>query len=141
MTCPDGCKDQICHKNLGYCTEGCAEGYYFDEQCKECPDSCLSCTDGNTCIDCKAGYWGSHCQHHCPDNCYRCIDQGHCIDGNIFVNFLIWGGSSSLAKGTKSTACHTYLWNAVDLIHLACDDGDGPGSVKCQQSNMRRVSF
>ena len=88
LRCPGGCKDQICHKDLGYCTEGCAEGYYFEGHCKECPDSCLSCTDGNTCIDCKAGYWGSQCQHHCPDSCYRCIDQGHCIDGNVLVNFL-----------------------------------------------------
>ena len=81
MDCGEGCKEQMCDRDTGYCIQGCTEGYYGNEYCLRCPYMCKSCADEDNCIECKAGYWGQQCQHHCPDNCYRCTENGQCVDG------------------------------------------------------------
>lgn len=79
-TCQQGCKNQVCHKDTGYCTEGCIGGYYFKDYCLRCPIMCETCIDHGNCTACKAGYWGPQCQHHCHDQCYRCTREGYCLD-------------------------------------------------------------
>ena len=82
--CPESCLNGQCSKELGYCTEGCIDGYYWEEtSCVECPDNCAVCEDANTCTNCKTGYWGPRCQKECPFDCIRCDKLGFCIEGTV----------------------------------------------------------
>ena len=87
--CPQGCNDEVCHKETGHCIKGCSKGYFFSEYCQICPERCTSCIDETSCDECKAGYWGPQCQYHCSDKCYSCSSFGQCIDGMCFI-YINW---------------------------------------------------
>ena len=81
-TCHVSCLNNVCHKQLGYCTEGCSNGYFQDGQsCSLCPARCTICRDKSTCTGCLSGYWGQVCQYECPLDCYVCTVSGQCIYG------------------------------------------------------------
>ena len=89
-TCPVSCINQLCHKELGYCTDGCTEGYYSDAaSCYVCPIRCRNCVDGQTCTECKTGYWGAVCQFDCPVKCTKCTKDGECIHGELCMSDFI----------------------------------------------------
>ena len=84
-SCPASCFNQLCDKDLGYCTDGCIIGYYVNgNMCSACPDQCTSCLDGTTCTECKSGYWGPVCQLNCPVTCNRCTKEGQCLFGKLY---------------------------------------------------------
>ena len=88
-TCPSNCKNQVCNKSLGVCTEGCTDGYFLDgNNCVSCPVQCESCADLSVCIECKTGYWGLQCEHDCPGSCLRCANDGQCINGKYNIILL-----------------------------------------------------
>ena len=87
--CSISCKRNLCEKDSGICLEGCSEGFYaVGNSCSDCPYTCISCVDPNTCTECKTGYWGSNCQNHCPSECNRCTQDGQCLTGkyNLCLN-------------------------------------------------------
>ena len=61
-------------------------GYYLDgSECLDCPQTCVSCTDDNTCTRCKTGYWGMRCENECPLDCVGCDERGYCTAGTCTV--------------------------------------------------------
>ena len=88
--CPLTCQNQVCDKERGICTEGCKEGYFFnDTVCISCPQKCTGCTNQNSCTECKTGYWGDLCQQECPTSCLRCEGEGQCIIGKYTESLCI----------------------------------------------------
>lgn len=84
LLCPDGCLNQACHQEFGYCSEGCSDGFYQDgTDCTKCPEKCMTCDDANTCTECKTGYWGPRCEANCPSTCNKCTQDGVCITGKL----------------------------------------------------------
>ena len=83
-TCSLSCKNQECDKELGICSLGCSDGFYYDgNDCIACPYTCLSCGDPLKCTYCRTGYWGVYCQKECPSQCDRCLQDGQCLSGKV----------------------------------------------------------
>ena len=92
LSCPSSCLDHKCDKRFGNCTEGCRDGYYYnDNNCIECPERCDSCIDESTCIACKEGFWGNQCQDNCPTECRKCTEEGECSKGKVIcISYILY---------------------------------------------------
>ena len=64
--CSVGCREAVCSKDSGFCTEGCNDGYTMKAgNCLKCPINCAKCSNTDTCTMCEEGFWGPMCQYNC----------------------------------------------------------------------------
>ena len=125
-TCHVSCLNKVCHKQLGYCTEGCSNGYFQDGQsCSLCPARCTLCRDKSTCTGCLSGYWGQMCQYECPLDCYVCTVSGQCIYGKCMQEqlsdgLLIVYSAPSCDSQPISLHRNLNVWPAVSHILSIC---------------------
>ncbi|XP_060069524.1 multiple epidermal growth factor-like domains protein 6 [Ylistrum balloti] len=100
-----------CEKFSGYCSNGCASGYYgltCEEECRNCqPDTnnmtVCDFTSGSCQDGCLAGHFGLTCNFTCGNNCLNNICErtdGSCVDGCISG----WQGDQcNIAKRTQNS--------------------------------------
>ena len=108
--CTELCKDSICDKELGSCTNGCIDGFYQkpDNTCSQCPSKCSNCSSVDSCYECvNVNYWGATCQFTC-DHCLSCSKSdgcsSDCTDG-FYQSYNAKNGGYE---------CKECPWNCID---------------------------
>ena len=103
LYCPLGCKNILCDKTYGTCTEGCRHGYFLkNDNCLECPQPCSKCHNESYCTECQDGFHGDLCHKVCHRGCQDelceirsgnctigCAEDfhyhlGYCVEGNVY---------------------------------------------------------
>ncbi|KAL4226626.1 hypothetical protein ACF0H5_014609 [Mactra antiquata] len=91
------CRDGQC--GLRKCTHGCKDGYYQDindagySYCWECPDNCITCSNGTYCTQCEPEFYRNYYRVHtgrgqttclqCYISCLDCSSTEHCHEDCI----------------------------------------------------------
>ena len=116
--CSVSCRDYVCTKDFGFCTEGCNDGYTMvGGHCIDCPRNCTSCSSMELCTKCRVGSWGDICQFDCLGcNTTGCQQNIHCTHGcgdgyyvQIFdsQHYSCVSCPEGCQKCTDSTSCIT----------------------------------
>lgn len=146
------CADTSKALHNGLCLDECPEGTYKEEEndeCRDCPESCLICSSAWTCLACREGftvvhdvctapkecaaveYWdeGSHRCQPCHKKCSRCSgpseDQCYTCPRETF-----------LLNTTCVKECPEGYHTDKDsqqcvLCHSSCRTCEGPHSMQC----------
>ncbi|XP_006996032.2 proprotein convertase subtilisin/kexin type 5 isoform X1 [Peromyscus maniculatus bairdii] len=137
----------------GLCLDMCPEGTYKEEEndeCKDCPEFCLSCSSAWTCQTCQEGltkvnevctapkecaaveYWdeGTHRCQPCHRKCSRC-------SGPAEDQCYTCPGETLLLNTTCVKSCPEGYHTDKDshrcvLCHSSCRTCEGPHSMQCR---------
>lgn len=109
-SCPSECKDNVCQRYSGLCTE-CnpfSYGSNCDLKCPNCKEGNCDMDDGSCLKGCKSTLYGDLCNDQCSDKCNDrlCLNNGTCTgkqQGCKFTTSKLWKDCSKRFFGTQ---CH-----------------------------------
>ncbi|CAD8154633.1 unnamed protein product [Paramecium octaurelia] len=126
----------------------CLINQYYDKEsisCKECPQSCLTCTSKLDCQTCKSTYTqsklGCICKVNqyeesnqcfdCPIECNQCLTSTYCIECLVTNNRNFSNGQCNCIDGYY----HIPSTPQCQLCHQFCKTCFGPTSDECLTCN------
>ncbi|CAG9327445.1 unnamed protein product [Blepharisma stoltei] len=164
--------DGKCKCQKGYisqdneCVNTCGDGHYIDlktEKCLRCPDNCLRCNDGDSCIICKSSFAlkNRHCS--CPDGyfigssnkCLKCDNSCLTCSENSSNCTSCGSNLPVLYESNKCYPCDSFegysTYFAVSISYFTddlfsklssncievCGDGRNMGQSQCDDGNNR----
>ena len=106
------CKNGLCDRTTGACTEGCEDPEKFYPKskggCERCPEYCVKCASVSNCSECIPGKHGQACEESC-NFCHICDKAtGYCTSGCEDGHFLDATTNTCFHCPYSCTTCTNY---------------------------------